>query len=53
MHFRNLVAPIALAALTAILPATALAVEYPIGTPQQRNGMELGAVYLQPVEMEP
>ncbi len=31
----------------------ALAVEYPIGTPQQRSGMEIGAVYLQPVTMEP
>ena len=26
----------------------ALAVEYPIGAPQNRNGMEIGAVYLQP-----
>ena len=31
----------------------ALAVEYPIGAPQNRNGMEIGAVYLQPVLMEP
>lgn len=31
----------------------AAAVEYPIGTPQQRNGMEIAAVYLQPVSMEP
>ena len=29
------------------------AVEYPIGSPQQKNGMEIAAVYLQPVEMEP
>lgn len=29
------------------------AVEYPIGTPQQRAGMEIAAVYLQPIEMEP
>src|SRR6266540_7000020 len=34
-------------------PATALGVEYPIGTPQQRHGMEISAVYLQPVTMEP
>lgn len=40
----------ALAAATSI---PAHAVEYPIGTPQQRYGMEIGAVYLQPVEMEP
>lgn len=31
----------------------AQALEYPIGTPQQRFGMEIGAVYLQPVVMEP
>lgn len=43
---------IALAALAASLSRPALAVEYPIGAPQQRNGMEIGAVYLQPVEME-
>ncbi len=29
------------------------AVEYPIGTPHQRVGMEIAAVYLQPVTMEP
>jgi len=29
------------------------AVEYPIGAPLQRYGMEVAAVYLQPVEMEP
>lgn len=32
---------------------SAQALEYPIGTPQQRFGMEVGAVYLQPVVMEP
>jgi uncharacterized protein involved in high-affinity Fe2+ transport len=31
----------------------AQAVEYPIGVPQQRYGMEIVAVYLQPVTMEP
>lgn len=36
-----------------LVAATAQAVEYPIGAPQQRHGMEIGAVYLQPVEMEP
>lgn len=30
-----------------------LAVEYPIGQPQQRAGMEIAAVYLQPILMEP
>jgi periplasmic iron binding protein len=33
--------------------STAFALEYPIGQPQQRAGMEIAAVYLQPVEMEP
>lgn len=32
---------------------SAMAVEYPIGVPQQCGGMEIGAVYLQPIEMEP
>lgn len=31
----------------------AQAVEYPIGTPQSKAGMEIAAVYLQPVAMEP
>ncbi|MGB8277082.1 MAG: iron transporter [Methylovirgula sp.] len=31
----------------------ASAKEYPIGTPQQKYGMNLGAVYLQPIEMDP
>ena len=30
----------------------AAAKEYPIGAPQE-NGMEIGAVYLQPIEMDP
>lgn len=29
------------------------ALEYPIGTPEQRYGMEIAAVYLQPIQMEP
>ncbi len=39
--------------LSAALAAPALALEYPIGVPQQRAGMEIAAVYLQPIEMEP
>ena len=35
------------------LSLTASALEYPIGAPQNVSGMEVGAVYLQPVEMEP
>jgi uncharacterized protein involved in high-affinity Fe2+ transport len=33
--------------------ASALALEYPIGNPCLLNGMEVAAVYLQPIEMEP
>jgi len=40
-------------ALFALPAASALALEYPIGTPQHRAGMEIAAVYLQPIEMEP
>jgi len=40
-------------ALSALLAGPALALEYPIGVPQQRSGMEIAAVYLQAVEMEP
>lgn len=32
---------------------TAVAAEYPIGKPVQKGGMEVGAVYLQPIEMDP
>lgn len=30
-----------------------LAAEYPIGDPVKKGGMEIGAVYLQPIEMDP
>jgi uncharacterized protein involved in high-affinity Fe2+ transport len=33
--------------------SAALALEYPIGEPQLLHGMEIAAVYLQPIEMEP
>jgi hypothetical protein len=36
-----------------IAAGSAVAAEYPIGKPQQKNGMEIAAVYLQPVLMEP
>jgi uncharacterized protein involved in high-affinity Fe2+ transport len=37
-----------------LLTATAVqAKEYPIGAPQQCEGLEISAVYLQPIEMEP
>ncbi len=38
-------------ACMAALPAAAL--EFPIGTPYERSGMEVAAVYLQAVDMEP
>ena len=38
---------------TLALGLPALALEYPIGAPQNVAGMEVAAVYLQPVEMEP
>lgn len=33
--------------------ASAMAAEYPIGKPQKLNGLEIAAVYLQPIEMKP
>lgn len=50
--FNRRMAICALLVLTS-LPGVAAAVEYPIGMPQQQSGMEIGAVYLQPIEMEP
>lgn len=35
------------------MSGAAMAAEYPIGKPQIANGMEIGAVYLQPIEMDP
>ncbi len=40
-------------ALLAALPYAAEAKEYPIGQPVTTAGMEIGAVYLQPIEMDP
>jgi uncharacterized protein involved in high-affinity Fe2+ transport len=37
----------------ACVTGPALALEYPIGKPQIRGGMEIAAVYLQPITMEP
>jgi uncharacterized protein involved in high-affinity Fe2+ transport len=50
--FRMLIRSLVLTgALALSLPV--LALEYPIGAPQNVAGMEVAAVYLQPVEMEP
>src|SRR5437763_10741968 len=38
-------------AIDAVTPVQAI--EYPIGTPKIVNGMEIGAVFLQPVTMDP
>ena len=46
--------PRLLLSLTALLAAThSYAKEYPIGEPQICAGMEVGAVYLQPIAMDP
>ncbi len=39
--------------VTGLAAHAALALEYPIGTPHNMAGMEIGAVYLQPIDMEP
>jgi periplasmic iron binding protein len=36
-----------------VIAAPAAALEYPIGKPQVHEGMEVAAVYLQPIAMEP
>lgn len=43
----------ALALFAGLTPLVVQAVEYPIGKPEQRAGMEIAAVYLQPIRMEP
>ncbi len=49
---RSYVIP-AVATALLLTPALAAAKEYPIGKPQEHAFMEIGAVYLQPIEMEP
>ncbi|MDK9719815.1 MAG: iron transporter [Rhodospirillales bacterium] len=44
---------LAVLALAGLAATVALAKEYPIGKPVTKNGMEVAAVYLQPIEMEP
>lgn len=53
--FRSIRATAAAAAFVLAMGAasTALAAEYPIGKPQIQGGMEINAVYLQPVAMDP
>ena len=49
----NLKSHYALGLATAFFALSAQALEYPIGTPKNVSGMEVAAVYLQPIEMEP
>jgi len=42
-----------MAAVAALAAIAATAAEYPIGKQQIQGGMEIGAVYLQPITMEP
>jgi hypothetical protein len=39
--------------IVAILGGPAMAIEFPVGEPVVKSGMEIAAVYLQPIEMEP
>jgi len=52
MRTRPFSAVMMAAALVALI-GSAAAKEYPIGKPKTANGMEISAVYLQPIEMEP
>lgn len=38
---------------SALLSMSSFALEYPVGAPQQVAGMEVGAVYLQAIDMDP
>ncbi|MDN0074778.1 iron transporter [Crenobacter sp. SG2303] len=49
----RVVARLSLLTLALGVSTAAMATEYPIGKPQIKNGMEVGAVYLQPTKMEP
>ena len=53
LFIKKLTSTLVLVAAMATASTSALALEYPIGVPQQKAGMEIAAVYLQPVEMEP
>ena len=49
----KLFAPAFSASLLLAITVPTLAAEYPIGKPQIKEGLEVGAVYLQPVKMDP
>ena len=46
-------AALAALAVTALAASAAIAKEYPIGKPSIQAGLEVSAVYLQPIEMDP
>jgi uncharacterized protein involved in high-affinity Fe2+ transport len=41
------------AASAVLIAGPVVAKEYPLGKPQEKNGLEIGAIYLQPIEMDP
>ncbi|MBI3228979.1 MAG: iron transporter [Burkholderiales bacterium] len=53
VSFQHLFAAAATITVSSLFATSAFAVEYPMGAPVQRNGMEIAGVYLQPVTMEP
>ena len=50
---RSFLATLATTVCLGVFSSSASALEYPIGEPELVNGMEVAAVYLQPVVMEP
>lgn len=53
MHLPRALTATGLLLAGATLAMNAQAIEYPLGAPQKHAGMEISAVYLQPVTMEP
>jgi uncharacterized protein involved in high-affinity Fe2+ transport len=51
--FKSVTSTLAAAFVAAAFSSAASAIEYPIGEPQQKSGLEIAAVYLQPIEMAP
>lgn len=53
LSFSRAALVLGLAAVLSLSPLPVRALEFPIGAPQNRHGMEIGAVYLQAIDMEP
>ena len=49
----NQIGSLSATAFLLTLPCVVSALEYPVGNPQNLAGMEIAAVYLQPIDMEP